>query len=126
MNCPKCMSEMEELTFNSITVDRCTQCMGIWFTEAEHKILKKMKGAEAIDVGSPEVGKSYDEVEFVACPTCGDTMKRVADTFQPHIHFDVCVHGHGVFFDAGEYKDFKEETLGDFFKSLAMWIKRKK
>lgn len=85
-----------------------------------------MKGAEAIDVGSPEVGKSYDEVEFVACPICGDKMKRVADTFQPHIHFDACVHGHGVFFDAGEYKDFKEETLGDFFKSLTMWIKREK
>jgi Zn-finger nucleic acid-binding protein len=125
MDCPKCDSIMEPVTFNGITVDRCTKCVGIWFSEAEHKILKGMKGSEAIDTGSPAVGRQYDEIENVACPTCGQDMDRVADSFQPHIHYEVCSRGHGVFFDAGEYKDFKEETIGDFFKSLAMRMKKK-
>jgi uncharacterized protein len=126
MDCPKCDSIMEVVTYQNIQVERCTQCRGIWFSEAEHKILKKISGSGDIDTGSADLGKEYDTIEVVACPVCAETMERVADTFQPHIHYEVCQRGHGVFFDAGEYKDFKEETLGDFFKSLAMRLKLKK
>ncbi len=126
MFCPKCKSDMEDIEFNSIQVERCTQCMGIWFTESEHKILKKMKGSEEIDIGSPEVGKAFDEIESVPCPVCEQEMERISDKFQPHIHYEVCPSHHGIFFDAGEYKDFKNESIGDFFKSLSMWIQRKK
>ena len=45
-------------------------------------------------------------------------MDRVADTVQTHIHYENCPDGHGVFFDAGEFKDYKERTLGDIFKRL--------
>lgn len=126
MDCPKCDAVMEEVTFNDITVDRCTQCLGIWFSEAEHKILKQMKGSEIVDSGPPKLGQEYDAIENVACPACGEVMDRVADNFQPHIHYESCARGHGVFFDAGEYKDFKEESLGDFFKSLSMRIRKRK
>ncbi len=126
MDCPKCESIMEPVTFNSITVDRCTNCLGIWFPEAEHKELKGMKGSEAIDIGSPKLGKVYDLIRTIPCPVCKDTMESITDTFQPHIRYEACVRGHGVFFDAGEYKDFKQETLGDFFKSLAMRHKKRK
>ena len=125
MNCPKCDSAMEKVTFNDVTVDRCTQCKGIWFDGVEHKDLKKMKGAEALDIGSPKVGQEYDAMRDVACPACGETMERLADKFQPHIHYEACPAGHGAFFDAGEFKDFKEETFGDFVKSLS-FLKRKK
>jgi uncharacterized protein len=117
---------MEDITFNDITVERCSQCQGIWFSEAEHKTLKQMTGSENIDIGKASVGKEYDAMKNVPCPACGDIMSRIADTFQPHIHYEACGKGHGVFFDAGEYKDFKEESLGDFFKSLSMRLKKKK
>src|SRR4051812_38844805 len=105
MECPKCDSEMEAVTFKTVTVERCTQCRGIWFDGVEHKELKAMKGSESIDVGSPKVGKEYDDMEGVSCPVCAEAMSRVADKFQPHIHYEVCPKGHGVFFDAGEFKD---------------------
>lgn len=126
MDCPKCDSVMEEVTFNGVTVERCTQCKGLWFAGAEHKELKKMKGAEAVDTGSAKVGKQYNDMEDVACPVCGEEMDTVADKFQPHIHYELCHKGHGVFFDAGEFKDFKEENLGDFFKDLAWLFTKKK
>jgi Zn-finger nucleic acid-binding protein len=125
MECPKCDSAMEQVTFKTVTVDRCTQCRGIWFDGVEHKELKQLKGSEAVDVGDPKVGKEYDKMDDVLCPICGETMLRVPDKFQPHIRYEVCPKGHGVFFDAGEFKDFKEETLGDFFKDLS-WTRKKK
>lgn len=120
MECPKCDSAMEKVTFNAITVDRCTQCKGIWFDGVEHKDLKKMKGSASIDIGSEKVGKEYDDMENVACPVCGEVMTTVADKFQTHIHYEVCPAGHGAFFDAGEFKDYKVENLMDFIKSLRM------
>jgi hypothetical protein len=45
-------------------------------------------------------------------------MDRVADPSQPHIRLEACGAGHGVFFDAGEYKDFKQKTIGDLLKRL--------
>jgi uncharacterized protein len=124
MDCPKCDSVMENVTFNGVSVDRCTQCKGIWFDGIEHKELKKIKGAENIDIGSDKVGREYDNMEDVACPICAETMSRVADKFQPHIHYEVCPVGHGAFFDAGEFKDFKEETFSDFVKSLSLFRRK--
>ena len=119
MYCPKCKSDMEFGTFHEIRVERCLQCLGIWFKEAEHQLLKNVKGSESIDIGPVELGREYNTAEYVPCPVCGKIMDRVADARQPHIHYENCPEGHGVFFDAGEYKDFKEKTLGDFFKRMA-------
>jgi uncharacterized protein len=125
MVCPKCDSAMEAITYQGATVQRCTQCKGIWFPGIEHKELKAMKGSEAIDIGPAEMGKEYDALKNVHCPECDKVMARLADKFQPHIHYETCLQGHGVFFDAGEFKDFKQETLGDFFKSLSLYLKKK-
>lgn len=126
MECPKCDSIMEDVTYHGLTVERCTHCKGIWFPGIEHKQLKEIKGSEVIDIGSPELGKEYDLLEDIHCPVCDTVMDRVPDLFQPHIHFEICIHGHGSFFDAGEFKDFKEETLSDFVRSLAMHLRKKK
>jgi uncharacterized protein len=125
MDCPKCDAMLEAITYHGVTVQRCTKCQGIWFPGIEHKELKAMKGAESIDIGSAELGEEYDTVKDVHCPECDKVMERVADKFQPHIHYETCSRGHGVFFDAGEFRDFKQETLGDFFKSLSLYLKKK-
>lgn len=118
LSCPKCHSPMEPVEFSSVTVDRCKACQGIWFDGTEHRDLKKIKGADAIDTGSVKVGKEHDKMDGVACPRCGQTMIVKADPYQSHIHYDVCPEHHGVYFDAGEFRDFVREDLGDFFKSL--------
>jgi Zn-finger nucleic acid-binding protein len=126
MECPKDGAIMEAVTYHNVTVERCTRCKGIWFPGIEHKELKAMKGSESIDIGSAELGKEYDELKDIQCPVCNLVMERVTDTFQPHIHYESCRRGHGAFFDAGEFRDFKEETLGDFVKSLTLRLKKKK
>ena len=71
-----------------------------------------------MDTGSAKVGKEHDKMTGVGCPVCGAAMEVKADPYQPHIHYDVCPRAHGVYFDAGEFRDFVKEDLGDFFRSL--------
>ena len=118
MNCPKCSATMEKVQYESIEVDRCTDCKGIWFDMLEHEHLKALEGSEEIDIGDPEVGKQTNIVDQITCPVCGTRMIRMVDGRQPHIWFESCTVCYGVFFDAGEFRDYKQETILDFFKDL--------
>ena len=35
MHCPKCGMEMVEITFEGIKVDKCSECLGIFFDDGE-------------------------------------------------------------------------------------------
>jgi Zn-finger nucleic acid-binding protein len=48
MRCPKCLSDMETITFNDVEIDRCLDCYGIWFDHLERSRLAGLKGAESI------------------------------------------------------------------------------
>ncbi len=118
MNCPKCSAAMERVQYESIEVDRCTDCKGIWFDMLEQEHLKALEGSEEIDIGDPEVGKQTNIVDQINCPVCDTRMIRMVDGRQPHIWFESCTVCYGVFFDAGEFRDYKQETILDFFKDL--------
>jgi len=129
INCPKCGSPMGKVTFASVVVDRCTSCRGLWFDAREHERLKDMKGSEEIDPEpakgtkgtksaatkrEPETSRASDAK--IDCPVCHTRMIRMVDHRQPHIHFESCTVCHGVFFDAGEFRDYKEVTVAEWFK----------
>jgi Zn-finger nucleic acid-binding protein len=118
MVCPKCKSDMEKVTFKNVDVDRCTVCKGIWFDALEHERLKKLKGSESIDIGDPEQGKKYSDIDRIECPVCQSQMLRMVDRKQPHIWYEACTVCGGVFFDAAEFRDYKERTVIDFFRDL--------
>ncbi|UCC14711.1 MAG: zf-TFIIB domain-containing protein [Gammaproteobacteria bacterium] len=118
MQCPKCAHEMERVVYNDVEVDRCKLCKGLWFDSREHQILKAMDGSEAIDVGDPEVGELFNTEEKVKCPACHVDMIRMVDSEQPHIWYEGCSVCYGVFFDAGEFRDFKFHTLMDFIRAF--------
>ena len=124
MDCPKCESPMKKIQYQSIEVDRCTGCKGIWFDLMALETLEALEGSETIDVGNPTVGKKYNEVENIVCPVCHTPMVRMVDLEQPHIWFEKCSGCSGSFFDAGEFRDIKEENLIDFIKDLFMRTRR--
>jgi len=43
MKCPKCGSDLNEVTFRGIKIDRCLHCDGVWLDEGE---LEKLAGDE--------------------------------------------------------------------------------
>jgi Zn-finger nucleic acid-binding protein len=39
MKCPKCGSDLEEVNYENVMIDRCTDCQGIWLDYGELDIL---------------------------------------------------------------------------------------
>ncbi len=118
MKCPKCQTDMEKIEYEEVTVDRCLGCKGLWFDMLEHEKLKGIPGSEIIDSGDPETGRKYNEIDEVNCPVCRARMIRMVDKDQPHIWYESCGVCYGVFFDAGEFTDYKEKTILDYFKGF--------
>ena len=118
MNCPKCNAPMEQATFETVTIDRCTQCHGLWFDEGELARLKKLPQSQSLDIGNPAVGHKHNAIEDITCPRCQVPMKKTADIEQHHIWFETCPTCKGSFFDAGEFKDLKTYNLFDYVRGL--------
>ena len=121
MNCPKCKALMHLIEYHGISVDRCSQCKGLWFDMLEHEHLKAIEGSESIDIEDPEarqLGQLKDDRIPIDCPVCKMPLLRMVDRDQPHIWYEACATCYGVFFDAGEFRDYKEKTVLDFFRDL--------
>ena len=111
MKCPKCNAELKPLEHQHVEVDRCSGCGGLWFDAFEHEELRELDGSERIDWSSKTtvpVGAGSGE-----CPRDGQRLFAMVVAGQPHIAYESCGFCHGVFFDAGEFKDFREETFGE-------------
>lgn len=118
MKCPKCNHDMEKVCYEKIEIDRCRKCKGIWFDMLEHEDLKKISGSESIDTGSAELGKKHDKQNGIVCPACNQPLINMVVSAQPHISYEACTICYGVYFDAGEFTDFREETFAESWKSI--------
>ena len=54
----------------------------------------------------------------------GKPMKKLNDPKQKHLEYEACEE-HGVFMDAGEFTDYKHETLLDIFRDVVASLKRR-
>ncbi|MDC3952590.1 zf-TFIIB domain-containing protein [Polyangium jinanense] len=118
VNCPKCKAAMEIVVFEDIEVDRCTACKGLWFDSRENERLKSMRGSEIIDSGDPKTGRKNNTIPYVRCPRDGNPLIRMVDPAQPHLWYETCSTCGGAYFDAGEFRDYKNLTVLDFIKDL--------
>ena len=117
LNCPKCKAAMESVTFGGTTVDRCVSCKGIWFDAREQEQLKDAEGSEVLD-SAPSGAAPAAPAGKILCPVCHTQMIQMTDHHQPHIKFESCTVCYGVFFDAGEFRDYKELSLTESVKRL--------
>ena len=110
---------MEQVTYSTTEVDRCTECKGLWFDMLEHEDVHSH--AADLDIGDATVGASFNKIDVIACPVCpSSTMIRMVDVQQPHIWFESCPLCFGRFFDAGEFRDLADHSLSDFFKRFGL------
>lgn len=118
MTCPKCAGSLEAVLYANIEVDRCGNCKGIWFDSLVAQTLKKIEGSESLDIGDPKTGSKYNEMGDINCPKCHTKMTKMVDLNQAHIWYEKCPVCYGIWFDAGEFKDYKEEDITDIFKGI--------
>ena len=43
MRCPKCGMELIEIDYKSITIDRCSECDGVWLDAGEMETISKLE-----------------------------------------------------------------------------------
>jgi Zn-finger nucleic acid-binding protein len=109
---------MEKVVFDGTEVDRCTSCKGLWFDASEKEKLREIQGSEAVDTGGAEVSKAYNDVDRIECPVCLMPMTRMVIPQERPVWFESCPGCQGAFFDAGEFRDYKEDSFVDFLKDL--------
>lgn len=118
MQCPKCQEEMTQVAVQEGSADRCTGCGGLWFDA--HESEQFGSSAAQLDTGSAERGSELNAIDRIRCPVCPDSrLIRMVDAGQPHIWFEGCPTCHGQFFDAGEFRDLSERTLGELIRSFS-------
>ncbi|MCF7824592.1 MAG: zf-TFIIB domain-containing protein [Candidatus Marinimicrobia bacterium] len=111
---------MKRIEYRGIEIDRCTRCYGLWFDNFELEELNHLTGSEVIDIGDTDLGHEQNARTHILCPQCSPPvlMRSESDKKQPHIQFERCPKCKGVYFDAGEFRDYKELTISEFFKSI--------
>ncbi len=119
MRCPKCTNDMEQVEYDGVEVDRCTDCKGIWFDAGESDVLRNKEAAAVIDTGDPSRGKRTNEVNRYRCPRCDGGMLRKVDPQQANIWYEECTSCRGSFFDAGEFVDVSQRTISDLLERLS-------
>jgi Zn-finger nucleic acid-binding protein len=134
LQCPKCSGAMEKVTVAAVTVERCVACHGLWFDAREQEKLRDVPGAEAIDVGPPAAGAATAAASSatsaagpagkVMCPVCHTRLIEMTDHRQPHLKYESCTVCYGAFFDAGEFRDYKDVTLAETVRGLFRFGRR--
>ena len=107
MNCPKCLSQLEQQKYRGIEIEKCANCGGMWFDYDELDELED-QSFSADDLK----GSLFHRVENteMACPHCGTFLK----TFQYRFHnlkLEYCENQHGFWLDAGEEKRTTEMMI---------------
>tara|TARA_B110000114_G_scaffold118427_1_gene124044 strand:+ start:438 stop:821 length:384 start_codon:yes stop_codon:yes gene_type:complete len=127
MQCPKCEATMEEHSLSTlkgkVTVDRCSGCKGLWFDIGEAEALKEKWMSDYVDDGDPNVGKTHNLIRDINCPRCSKKMEKLTDPVQRHIEYEACSE-HGMYLDAGEFTDYKYETLMDIFRDFISIVRK--
>jgi uncharacterized protein len=118
VQCPKCSGTLQVVVQDSMEIDRCDQCGGLWFDMLELDRLRKSGRVAALDTGDAGVGKDLNRQAKVNCPRCNTLMIPMVDLRQSHIWYESCGVCFGKWFDAGEIKDLSQETIFDFFRGL--------
>ncbi|MFT4584622.1 MAG: hypothetical protein ACI915_002746 [Gammaproteobacteria bacterium] len=73
-----------------------------------HGYLRALGGSEVIDIDDANVGRGFNKIDRILCPEYGIPMIRMVIRDQHNIWIECCSICTGVFFDAGEFSDFKD------------------
>ncbi len=114
MDCPVCKKPMVVLELESIEIDHCSNCKGIWLDAGELELLLQ-SGSEKDEVlDSFEVDGTVKE-DNRKCPICDKKMQKILCGVDRKILIDKCRSNHGLWFDLGELLEIAR--MGGFDKN---------
>lgn len=125
MQCPVDGSTLEKFTLDSLNVEKCPECQGLWLTKGQ---IRQAEQSEGIDENWMDFDLWSDQEAFGAeksarkCPVCGKNMATITYG-STAVNVDYCVDEHGLWLDQGEFEriidSLQEEILT---KSLPEYV----
>ena len=97
LSCPRCSVHLAREDYESIAIERCPDCDGVWLDFHELKRVLELRGPA---VPMRPGGKPVATAPEILCPLCAKLMERF-NFKQTGILLDRC-GGHGTWLDAGE------------------------
>lgn len=133
MKCPKCSENLEEIKINSIKIDHCKNCGGLWFDRDELRIVRdhRDKNLSWLDFDLwKDRNKLTTSGKSVDCPRDGKPLFKIKYG-KTGVLVDVCLDCHGVWLDKDELdkivSDLKNkvnsETIPEYLKDLSEEVK---
>jgi len=98
MKCPACQEELIVVERDSIEVDWCLGCGGLWFDEGELALLGE-KAGRSIDSEDFGFVTTAASEKLRRCPRCPQRMEKIA--LEDGRLIDRC-RDHGIWLDRGE------------------------
>ncbi len=111
MRCPSCGEFLIAIEIESVEIDHCTACGGIWLDSGKLELLLEgatnrnaLMASLATHTGTTE--------EDRRCPICSKKLDKVVCGEGDKVMLDVCRRNDGLWFDRGELHDVIKR--GDF------------
>lgn len=135
MHCPRCKTSevFSSENYESLTIDRCSKCKGVWLDEGELPHILDTK----YEKFNPELVKETIQATFQGvpeqekmsvekCPKCQAQMNAVNYAYSSGIIIDRCPNGHGAWLDHMELEKVqahREHWAGEAKLHLEEWEK---
>ncbi len=114
MNCPVCKTAMVILELQSIEIDYCSSCEGIWLDSGELELLLEDSVERNNLLKSFQTDDASKE-QKLKCPICRKKMDKILVGKDKSVLIDKCKNDHGLWFDKGELEDII--SMGSFDKN---------
>jgi len=114
--CPNCLAQLGSInvgTLSKLVIEKCPKCYGLFFDhhELERLLEESVDQPQRIDHRKLhellQHPRHKDDIVYRRCPVCDSMMQRKNYGGKSGVIIDVC-HEHGVWLDAGEFKQLQE------------------
>lgn len=120
MNCPVCKKPMVILELQSVEIDHCMFCGGIWLDGGELELLLD-NSIEKEKLLSSFLNDLNNKEAKLKCPICNKNMDKILVGEKKEIVIDRCKNNDGLWFDKGELESVVQlASLGEDNKILIL------
>lgn len=125
MKCPVDGNELEKFAVDSVEVEKCPECQGLWITKREIRLIEEEEGVDegwtGFDLWSDHDSFST-ELSSRECPVCSKIMATIAYG-HTEVKVDYCMEEHGVWLDQGEFESIIDSLQDEILsKSLPEYV----
>lgn len=101
IECPKCVKPLTPRTLETVPVDQCAKCHGIWFDEKELQAVLTRSHDLRGGLRTGQTNPGLNQKPGV-CPRDRKAMLRAFSAAAEKVVLDMCPECHGLWLDGGE------------------------